>query len=122
MIARGSPRLCDHIEFLRYPIDDSLKLLGKKWAGPVLMELFNGSNHFNALLNQVPGLNPRTLSARLDDFERLGIVRRERVSSSPTRICYRLTDKGEDMRTLLREVTNFSLRWFPDPVGNSRIT
>lgn len=101
------------MEFLRYPIDDSLKVLGKKWAGPVLLELFNGHDHFNALMDEVPGLNPRTLSARLDDFERLGIVRRERIRSSPTRVCYRLTQKGEDMRALLREVTSFSLRWFP---------
>jgi DNA-binding HxlR family transcriptional regulator len=113
VIARGSLRLCDHIEFLRYPIDDSLRVLGKKWAGPVLMEILNGHDHFNALLNEVPGLNPRTLSARLHDFERLGVVTRERVKSTPAQVCYRLTEKGEDMRTLLREVTNFSLRWFP---------
>lgn len=111
--------MCDHIEFLRYPIDDSLKILGKRFAGPVLLELLNGRDHFNALMSEVPGLNPRTLSARLDDFERLGIVRRERVRTSPTRVCYRLTEKGEDMRTLLREVTSFSLRWFPGSKGHS---
>ena len=97
---------------MRYPIDGSMKVLGKKWAGPVLMELLNGHDRFNTLLDAVPGLNPRTLSARLDDFETARIVRREIRASSPVRVHYRLTEKGEDMRSLVREVTSFSLKWY----------
>jgi DNA-binding HxlR family transcriptional regulator len=96
---------------MRYPIDGSMKILGKKWAGPVLMELLNGHDRFNTLLEAVQGLNPRTLSARLDDFETAGIVKREIRVSSPARVYYRLTEKGEDMRPLLREMTSFSLKW-----------
>jgi DNA-binding HxlR family transcriptional regulator len=97
---------------MRYPIDDSMKVLGKKWAGPVLMELLNGHDRFNTLLDAVPGLNPRTLSLRLDEFENAGIVKREVRASSPARVHYQLTQKGEDMRPLLREVTSFSLKWY----------
>ncbi len=110
--------MCDFTEFLRYPLDGSLSVLGKKWAGPVLLELLNGRDRFNTLLSAVPGLNPRTLSARLDDFERIGLVKREVVRNSPARVHYRLTEKGEDMRSLLREATNFSLRWYNQTVSN----
>jgi DNA-binding HxlR family transcriptional regulator len=111
------------MEFLRCPIDDSFGLLGKRWAGPVLMELLNGHTRFNSLLASVPGLNPRTLSARLDDFENCGIVTRESTRPSfgttGTRVHYQLTRKGEDLRPLLRQVTSFSLKWYsnhlPEP-------
>jgi DNA-binding HxlR family transcriptional regulator len=104
--------MCDHIEFLHYPIDDSFKLFGKEWAGPILMELFRGTDRFNTLLKALPGINPRTLSTRLDDLEKVGLAVRVTRDSSTRRIRYQLTSKGEDMRHLLRDVASFSLRWF----------
>ena len=104
--------MCDHVEFLRYPIDDSLKLFGKEWAGPVLMELFKGTDRFNTLLKILPGISPRTLSMRLDDLENAGLTVRMTSDSSSRRIRYQLTSKGEDMRHLVREMASFSLRWF----------
>ena len=98
--------------FLRYPIDESFKLFGKEWAGPVIMELFRGTDRFNTLLNTIPGISPRTLSVRLDNLERAGLVKRTARDSDPQRIRYQLTSKGEDMRHLLREMTSFSLKWF----------
>ncbi len=108
--------LCDHVEFLRYPIDESFKLFGKEWAGPVLMELFRGTDRFNTLLKALPGISPRTLSTRLDDLEKLGLATRMTGESSPRRVRYQLTSKGEDMRHLLREMASFSLRWFGENV------
>jgi len=104
--------LCDHVEFLRYPIDESFKLFGKEWAGPVLMELFKGTDRFNTLLETIPGISPRTLSTRLDDLENAGLVTRTAQDFPSRRIRYQFTSKGEDMRHLLREITSFSLRWF----------
>ncbi len=106
--------MCDHVEFLHYPIDESFKLFGKEWAGPVLMELFRGTDRFNTLLKVLPGVNPRTLSTRLDDLEKVGLTIRTMRDSSPRRIRYQLTTKGEDIRHLLREMTSFSLKWFGD--------
>jgi DNA-binding HxlR family transcriptional regulator len=97
---------------MRYPIDESLKLFGKQWAGPVLMEFLRGTDRFNTLLKAIPGISPRTLSTRLDDLEKAGLVMRAAPDTGSRRIRYQLTSKGEDMRQLLREMTSFSLRWF----------
>jgi DNA-binding HxlR family transcriptional regulator len=97
---------------MRYPIDESLKLFGKQWAGPVLMEFLRGTDRFNTLMKAIPGISPRTLSMRLDDLERAGLVRRITSNFASPRVRYQLTLKGEDMRHLLREVTSFSLKWF----------
>ena len=100
------------MEFLRYPIDESFKLFGREWAGPVLIELFRGTDRFNTLLKAIPGISPRTLSIRLDDLDRAGLVSRTTQDSGPSRIRYQMTAKGEDMRHLFREMAGFSLRWF----------
>jgi DNA-binding HxlR family transcriptional regulator len=108
--------MCDHVEFLRYPIDESFKLFGKEWAGPVMMEFFRGTDRFNTLLKAIPGISPRTLSMRLDDLEKAGLVTRTTQDSGLSRVRYQLTAKGEDMRHLLREMASFSLRWFGENV------
>lgn len=102
--------MCDHIDFLRYPIDGSLNLLGKKWAIQVFMEMIEGHTNFNALLRAIPTLSPRTLSIRLDDLEKNGLILREPYNGS-IRVSYRLTAKGEEMRSLLAQIAGFSLRW-----------
>ncbi len=79
--------MCDHVEFLRYP-EDALRVLGRKWATPVLMELLNGSDRFNTLKDAVPNISPRTPSSRLDDLQRAGVVRRELTKQNPSRIRY----------------------------------
>ena len=103
--------MCDHLQFIQYPIDDSVKALGRRWAGPILLEIISGRNRFNTLLGSIRGINARTLAARLREFERLGLVERKRRTSSSERVHYVLTAKGEAMRHLLRDIVSFSLKW-----------
>lgn len=103
--------MCDHLEFMQYPIDDSVKALGRRWAGPILLEIISGRDRFNTLLAGIEGINARTLAARLREFERLGLVTRTRRNTSPERVHYVLTEKGEALRYLLREIASFSLKW-----------
>ncbi len=102
--------MCDHLEFMQYPIDGSVKALGRRWAGPILLEIISGRDRFNTLLGSIKGINARTLVARLREFERLGLVERKKRHSSPERVHYVLTEKGEAMRHLLREIVSFSLK------------
>jgi len=97
---------------LLYPIDESVKLLGKKWAAPVLMEIMSGRDHFNTLMETIPGLNSKTLSTRLDEFEKSGLIQRlQEDGSRPDQVHYALTSKGEDMRDLVREIVGFTTKW-----------
>ena len=92
-------------------LDDSLQVLGRKWALPVLLELLSGRNRFNSILGAVQGINARTLSARLGEYQETGIIRKENVSEDPPEVHYVLTAKGEEMRQLVNEISSFTLRW-----------
>ena len=97
---------------MHYPIDDSVKLLGKKWAGPVLLEIMSGRDHFNTLLETISGVNSKTLSTRLDEFEKSGLIQRQvEAGTRPKQVRYVLTSKGEGMRGLIREIVSFTMKW-----------
>ncbi len=71
---------------MQYPIDDSVKALGNRWAGPILLEIIPGRDRFNTLLGGIKGINVRNLAAGLRKFEWLGLVERKKRYSSPERV------------------------------------
>jgi len=44
-------------------------IIGNKWTALILRDLADGVNRFTDLEQSITGINPRTLSQRLDDLE-----------------------------------------------------
>lgn len=80
------------------------EILGDKWT-PQLLRFFVNEEvvRFCQLQELVGGINPRTLSARLDSLEDAGIIQKTSLSSS-TRCEYRLTPKGYDLLPILHDM------------------
>ncbi|MDB5162427.1 MAG: hypothetical protein JWO54_436 [Candidatus Saccharibacteria bacterium] len=84
------------------------KILGDKWT-PQLLRFFvnEESVRFCQIQDLVEGINPRTLSARLDALEAEGII--EKVTAPEKSRCeYRLTKKGKELTPILRDMQNWS--------------
>ena len=78
-------------------------ILGDKWTPQLLRFMSNETNiRFCRLQDLAEGINPRTLSARLDSLEKNGIIKKNPTSS--TRCEYSLTEKGHDLVPILREM------------------
>ncbi len=76
-------------------------ILGDKWTPQLLRFLANKEGvRFCQLQDLVGGINPRTLSARLSDLERNGIVEKFSCDLS-SRSEYHLTQKGRDLLPIL---------------------
>jgi DNA-binding HxlR family transcriptional regulator len=89
------------------------RILGDKWT-PQLLRFFvnEESVRFCQLQDLTDGINPRTLSARLDSLEKEGII--EKVSHTDTSRCeYRLTQKGLELTPILRDMQAWSDRYEP---------
>jgi len=87
------------------------KILGDKWT-PQLLRFFvnEESVRFCQIQDLVDGINPRTLSARLDSLEQEGII--EKVTPSEKSRCeYRLTPKGKELTPILRDMQSWSERY-----------
>ena len=83
-------------------------ILGDKWT-PQLLRFFINEDvvRFCQIQELVGGINPRTLSARLDQLEHHGII-----TKLPTihanRCEYTLTAKGQDLLPVLQEMERWS--------------
>lgn len=85
-------------------IANAMEIIGSKWTALILRDLMGGSKRFCELEKSVGAINPRTLSQRLDDLERHGIITRQTFAEVPPRTEYTLTDKGQDLLPILRQM------------------
>ncbi|HXF37468.1 MAG TPA: helix-turn-helix domain-containing protein [Actinomycetota bacterium] len=99
------------------PATAALEILGRKWTGQILWSLLAGPRRFSELLEQVPGITDRVLSARLKELLRSGIVTRRTFAAGPPRVEYRLTARGRALAPVLEEMTRWSRRWGRRPAG-----
>jgi DNA-binding HxlR family transcriptional regulator len=92
----------------------SVEIIGRRWTGAILRALIAGKSRFNEIRNTVPGLSDRLLSERLKELEAEGIVERCVTPSTPVRIDYRLTDKGQALLPIVAAVADWAERWMPE--------
>ncbi len=85
--------------------------MGDKWT-PQLLRFFMNENsvRFCQIQDLVEGINPRTLSARLDSLEAEGIIEKI-VAPEKSRCEYKLTPKGQELAPILRDMQAWSARY-----------
>jgi DNA-binding HxlR family transcriptional regulator len=81
------------------PLFGLLDVVAKKWALLIIAILGNeGTKGFNELKKELGSISPRTLSDTLKNLERIGLVDRRILSTSPPTTQYSLTDDGRELR------------------------
>jgi DNA-binding HxlR family transcriptional regulator len=93
-------------------IASAMEIVGNKWTALILRDLFAGPKRFGELEKSVGHINPRTLSQRLDDLERCGIVTKKSYAEVPPRIEYTLTQKGEDLLPILQQMAEWGTKYY----------
>ena len=84
------------------PVAKSLEFLGERWTLLVVRDLLRGPKKFHDFLDSLAGVAPGVLSHRLKVLEDHGIVHRRLYSEHPPRAEYTLTDRGEELRPVVR--------------------
>ena len=80
------------------------RIVSSKWTPMLLYALSKGQNRFGELQAAVGGVNPRTLSARLDVLEADGIVDKVVYTEMPPHVEYMLTPKGRDLLPIIESM------------------
>jgi DNA-binding HxlR family transcriptional regulator len=94
-------------------------VLGDKWTPQLLRFFINErSVRFCQLQELTEGINPRTLSARLDRLEQSGIIEKNETTSS-ARCEYSLTDKGHDLMPIIVGMEAWSDKYDPKLVAHA---
>lgn len=94
------------------PIDNTFKIIGKKFTVHILRNITKlGQTRFNEFLESIEGINPKTLSARLREMERNGIIERRIYPGTPVKIEYSITKKGMALDPVLEAMAAFSMKY-----------
>ncbi|MGD1884868.1 MAG: winged helix-turn-helix transcriptional regulator [Paracoccaceae bacterium] len=86
------------------PVQTTVNVIGGKWKPGIVFRLQNGTYRFSALKREMPWISERVLIRQLKELEADGIVTRKDYREVPPRVEYSLSDYGETLRPLLREV------------------
>ena len=103
----------EHIKMKTCPIENTFKIIGKKFTVLILRNMINGKqNRFNQLLNSIEQGNPKTLTIRLREMEKSGLIKRKvYYQDSPVRIEYYPTEKGIALQPILDMMAAYSMHY-----------
>lgn len=100
------------------PVSLGLDIFGDKWTLLIVRDLmFNGKRHFRELLASDEHISSNILTDRLKVLLDEGIVTKAENPSHKQKAIYSLTAKGDDLRPVLMQISNWSFKY--RPVGDA---
>ena len=92
------------------PVAMAAEIVCSRWTALVVRELLCGSTRFNDLRRGVPLMSPTLLSKRLKELEEAGVVVAA-PTGQPGIVEYKLTEAGEDLRSVIMSLGTWGQRW-----------
>jgi DNA-binding HxlR family transcriptional regulator len=90
----------------------SLEVVGERWTLLIVRNLLNGPLKFQDLATSL-GAAPALLSRRLKLLEQYGVIARRMYTDHPPRAEYALTERGTELRTVVRALTIWGSKHLP---------
>lgn len=117
-MARGELRLLPSCAMAKEPgdicpcsLEGVVQVLGKKWAILVIGTLGNhGRLRFNELARKLGDVSPKSLTERLQELEREGLVARVVLDEKERKVEYRLTEEGRAMWRAMLPMMHWAVR------------
>lgn len=98
------------------PIASALDLVGERWSLLIVRELLqHGQLRYSDLHDALPGCGTNILAARLKDLERGGVVERRKLPPPAASTVYELTEYGQALAPVLRELAHWGARVMGPP-------
>lgn len=83
-------------------VSKTLKIIGSKWTMLLLHNIFEGNKRFGQLQRSMEGISPKTLSLRLQELEKEGIITKKVFAEVPLHVEYSLTKKGKSLSDIFK--------------------
>jgi DNA-binding HxlR family transcriptional regulator len=92
------------------PLADALARVGDRWTLLTIAALLEQPLRFNELQQQLGGIAPNVLSARLKALAENALVVAQPYSDRPPRFVYELSDSGRELAGALRLLSDWGAR------------
>ena len=95
-----------------WPIDNSIKMFGKKFTLHILRNMILlKQTRFSQFLDSIEGISTKTLTIRLREMEKEGLIKKALISTKPVQTEYSVTKKGKTLEPVLELLGEFSMRY-----------
>jgi len=92
-------------------VERALEVVDGKWTTLILRDLLTATRRFGELRANLNGISPKTLTDRLRDLERNGVLERTVYPEIPPRVEYTLTEKGRALQSVVDALAQWSQDW-----------
>src|SRR3954454_1852652 len=92
------------------PLADALARVGDRWTLLPIAALLDGPKRFNELQEELRGIAPNVLSARLKALTEHALIVAQPYSDRPPRFVYELSDSGRELGGALRLLADWGAR------------
>jgi DNA-binding HxlR family transcriptional regulator len=117
MSPRPLPGTPPRTDGARSALVDAVERVGDRWTLLLVDVLLRGPQRFGELSEQIDGIAPNVLTARLRQLEEDGVVRATPYSRRPLRVEYELTDAGRELAGALSLLATWGGRRGGDATG-----
>jgi DNA-binding HxlR family transcriptional regulator len=93
------------------PVNNTFRIIGKKFTVLIVRNMMSNQTRFNQFIESIEGMNPKTLSTRLKEMEKNGLIHRKIHHETPIRIEYYLTEKGKHLKSILDQMALYSAQF-----------
>ncbi|WP_340687560.1 helix-turn-helix domain-containing protein [Amycolatopsis coloradensis] len=82
----------------------ALEIIGERWSLLIVRDLVLGPKRFTELQAGLPKIPPSTLSARLNELEQSGVLRRRLLPQLDAAVVYELTEYGSELDQIVLDL------------------
>jgi DNA-binding HxlR family transcriptional regulator len=110
MTPHGEGPICRHFQ-------RAAELIARRWVPQVIYAMQPGPARYTDIKVAIPRISDAILSERLKELEAADIVSRTVTPTTPVRIAYALTPRGDQLAAVLGELQVWAERWAETPAS-----
>lgn len=95
-------------------LDLAMDFIRGKWKSVLLCHMYDKPQRFLELQRITNGVSHKVLTEKLKELEEDNLIKKIVYDEVPPKVEYILTPMGRDLTTAIKEIENWSLKYFND--------
>jgi DNA-binding HxlR family transcriptional regulator len=101
------------------PVTKTIALIGGRWKSIILYQLSDHTRRFGEIAARMPSISRKVLSEQLKELEADGLINRQEFKEIPPRVEYSLTELGQSVRPILKDMAAWGQEMLLDTRSNN---
>ena len=97
--------------YTKCPVEYTVGIISDKWKVLIIRDLLEKEKRYSELMKSVVGISDKVLAKNLRELEQDGIINRKVYAVVPPKVEYSLTEKGQELKQILKEMEKFGLKY-----------